>query len=141
MPLDGLHHLTDQTIRQHHHGIAVLVGDVERLLYEVHGLLNVGGSQNNGAVVAVAAAAGGLEIVALSRLNGAQARTAAHAVDDDGGQLSARKIGDALLLQGNAGGRGGGHGPHTGTRGAVHHVDGGHLRLGLDKDLAVLGHM
>lgn len=45
MPLDGFHHLTNQTVRQHHDGIAVLIGDVECLLGEVHGLLNVGGAR------------------------------------------------------------------------------------------------
>ena len=66
-------------------------------------------------------------------------RAAAHAVDDDAGQLGAGDVGDALLLEADARGGGGGHGPHTGAGGAVHHVDGGYLRLGLDEHAAGLG--
>ena len=35
VPLDGLHHLTDQAVHDHHDGVAVLIGDVEGLLDEV----------------------------------------------------------------------------------------------------------
>ncbi|MPM41810.1 hypothetical protein SDC9_88469 [bioreactor metagenome] len=140
-PLDGLHHLADHAVGQHQHGVAILVGDVKRLLHHIHGLLNVGGGQHHRAVVAVAAAAGGLKIVALAGLDSAKARSAAHAVDNDGGQLCARKISNALLLQRDTGGGGGGHGPHSGARCPIHHVDGGHLGLRLNKYLAVLRHV
>ena len=87
MPLNGFHHLADKSIHDHHDGVAVLVGNVKGLLYEVHGLLDIGGGEDQGAVVAVAAAAGGLEVIALAGLDGTQTRTTAHTVDDDGGQF------------------------------------------------------
>ena len=89
-------------------------------------------------VVAVAAAPGGLIIVALGGLNGAQPRAAAHHVDDDGRQLRAAHIGDALLLQGDSGRGGGGHDPSAAAGGAVDHVDGRHLGLGLQEAAAHL---
>ena len=141
MPFDGLHHLADHTVSQHHHWIAVAVGQVKCLLCQIHSLLDVTGSQNDGAVVAIPAATGGLVVVALAGLDGAQARAAAHAVDDDAGQLGARHVADALLLQADAGRGGRGHGPHAGAGGAVHHVDGRNLRLRLQEHAARLGQM
>ena len=139
LPLDGLHHLADQTVSQDHHGVAVLVRDIKGLLDEVHSLLHVGGSQDHGAVVAVAAATGGLVVVTLSGLDGAQAGTAAHAVDDDSRDFRACQICNALLLQADAGRGGGGHGPHAGAGSAVNHVDGRNLGFGLDEHTARLG--
>ena len=140
-PLDGLHHLANQAVHNHHDGVAVLVGNVKCLLDEVHRLLHIGGGEDQRPVIAVAAAAGGLIVIALAGLNGAQARTAAHAVDDDAGQLGAGDVCNALLFQADAGGGGRGHGPHAGAGGAVHHVDGRNLRLRLQEHAARLGQM
>ena len=141
-----LHHLTDEAVAHDQHGIAVLVGQVEGLLGQLHGLLHGGGGQHQHAVVAVSAAAGGLIVVALGRLNGAQAGAAAHHVDDDAGQLGAHDIADALLLEGNAGAGGGGHAARTRARRAVHHVDGCDLAFRLEEAAALdfrqpLGHI
>ena len=60
------------------------------------------GGEHDGPVVAVAAAARGLEVVGLGRGDVAQAGAAAHHVDDDRGQLVGRQVGDALLLEADA---------------------------------------
>lgn len=85
VPFDGLHHLADHTVSQHHHWIAVAVGQVKCLLCQIHSLLDVTGSQNDGAVVAIPAATGGLVVVGLGGLDGPQAGAAPHHVDDHGG--------------------------------------------------------
>ena len=89
-------------------------------------------------VVAVAAAPGGLIVVALGGLDGAQAGAAAHHVHDDSGKLCTAHVGDAFLLQGDSGGGGGGHNPHATAGSAVDHVDGGNLGLSLNKAAAHL---
>ena len=127
LPDDGLHHLADEAVRQKDHGVAVLVGDVKGLLGQIHRLLDVGGGQDHGAVIAVSTAPGGLEIVPLGGLDGPQARAAPHDVHHHGGQLAGGQIADALLLQADAGGGGGGHDGFSGCGAAVDHIYGSYF--------------
>ena len=141
LPLDGLHHLADQTVQNDHAGVTILESNVEGLLNEVDSLLNVAGSQADHAIVAVAAAAGSLEIVTLTGLNGTQTGAAAHAVDDDSGDLGTDHVRDTFLLQADAGRRGGSHSLQTAAACAVDHVDSSQLGLSLNEHAAVLGHV
>ena len=102
--------------------------------------LDGGGGEDDEVVVTVAAALGGLEVVALAGLDGAEAGAAAHDVHDDAGQLGAGYVGDALLLQGDAGGGGAGEDALAGAGSAVDHVDGADLALGLQEAAADFGH-
>ena len=69
---DRLHRLPQPAIAQNNHRRAVLVGQIERLEGEVEHFLGAVGRQHDGAVIAIAAAAGGLEVVALGRGDVAQ---------------------------------------------------------------------
>ncbi len=102
--LNGLHHLADHAVGDDHDGALVLVGGVEGDAHEVDALLDGGGGKDDEVVVTVAAALGGLEVVRLAGLDGAEAGAAAHHVHDDAGQLGAGYVADALLLQGDSGG-------------------------------------
>ena len=126
-----LHHLADDTIGEDGDRVAVLEGQVEAQLHEVVHLLHRRGGQRDETVVAVAAALGGLEIVGLGGLDGAETRTAAHDVDAQSGQLGACNIGKTLLHQGESRGGGGGHHSFSGSGTGIHHIDGGQLALGL----------
>ena len=137
---DRLHHLGDDAVEQEQNGDAVLLGLLIGEHHRVHDLLDGGGRVGQQVVVAVAAALGGLEIVALGGLDVAEAGTAAHDVQDHAGQLSAGDVGDALLLQGDAGAGRRGDNAHAGTGSAVHHVDGRHFALGLQEAAADFGH-
>ena len=53
-------------------------------------------------VVAVAAALGGLKIVGLRGLDGAETGTSAHHVDDEGGELGRGYVGYAFLFETDA---------------------------------------
>ena len=140
MELNGLHHLTDDTVGKQHDGGAVLVGKIERVVHKIDGLLYGGGSQDYHVIVAVTAALGGLEIIALRGLNGAQTGAAAHHVADNAGQLGACDVAYALLLKADARGGGAGHYPCARARGAVYHIDSGDLALCLQEAPADLGH-
>ena len=131
VPFQRFHHLADHPVGQQHDRIAVAVGDVKRLLHQIDRLLNRVGREDDETVIAVAAAAGGLIIIPLRGLDGAQPGTAAHHIDNDGGQLRAGHIGNPFLLEADAGAgrRGNGAGARAGR--AVDHIDGGKLRLGL----------
>ena len=83
-------------------------------------------------VVAVAAALGGLEVVGLRGLYGAQARAAAHHVHHEGGQLRCGKVAYAFLLEAHAGRRRRCHHGFAGGGAAVHHIDGRHFAFGLE---------
>ena len=137
---DGLHHLADHAVRDDHDGVAVFVGGVESDLHEVDGLLHGGGGEDDETVITVAAALGGLEVVALAGLDGAEAGAAAHDVHDDAGQLGGGYVADALLLEGHAGGGGAGEDARAGAGSAVDHVDGADLALGLQEAAADLRH-
>ncbi|MPM92068.1 hypothetical protein SDC9_139202 [bioreactor metagenome] len=83
---------------------------------------------------------GGLRVVLLSRLNGADTGAAALDRNNDGWQLALRNVGDTFRLERNSAGGGGGHGTGTGGRGAHDHIDGGNLRLALYKNAADFRH-
>ena len=91
-------------------------------------------------VVAVAAALGALEVVALGGLDVAETGAAAHDVEDHAGQLGAGAVGNALLLQADSGAGGRGDDARAGTGGAVHHIDRRDFALGLEEASSDLGH-
>ena len=79
---------------------------------------------------------GGLEIVLLRRLYGAEAGAAALHVYYHRGQLRRGEIGYALAFERYTGAGGAGHRPDAGAGGAVDHVYGGHFALALDEHAA-----
>ena len=137
--LNGFHDLTDDTVGKNHNGSAVDVCKVECILHEINGFLNGSGSENDGMVIAVSAAAGCLEIVALGGLNGTQSGAAANHVNNNTGKLCACKIGHALLLKADSGAGGACHAPCTGSCCAVDHVDCSNFALCLEEAAAHLG--
>ena len=140
MPDDGLHHLTNEAVYQHDHRIAVLVRDVKCLLHQVYCLLQVGRSNHHGPVIAVSAAPGGLIVVPLCRLDGPQARSAPHDVYNHGRKLRSHHVADSLLFQADTRRGGRCHRADAGRSGAIHHIDGRHLRLRLDEHASGLRH-
>ena len=75
--------------------ICSLLPEYESLYGEVGHLLHTGGSQDDHVVVAVTAAAGGLEVVRLGGLDAAQAGAATLHVDDKCRQICAcQRAGD-----------------------------------------------
>jgi hypothetical protein len=80
------------------------------------------------------------EVVALLGRDVAQARTAAHDVDDDARQFRARQIGNAFLHQAQPGAGRSGHHALARRGRAVHHVDGSRLALGLHERAANFGY-
>nr|OZC22159.1 hypothetical protein SPACI_15100 [Sporomusa acidovorans DSM 3132] len=75
-------------------------------------------------IIAMAAALGSLEIIALGRLDAAKPRTAAHNVDNKTGKFGAGNVGNAFLFQADS--RAGRRGHHSGARPGrpIDHVDG-----------------
>lgn len=138
---DGLHHLANGAVSQDHGNHAVLVRQVEALDGEAGHLLDGGGSQDDHVVVAVSAAPGGLEVVALAGLDAAETGAAALDVHYESGYVTAGDVAQALAHQGDSGAGGGGHHPHARGCGAVDHVDGSYLALRLEEDTADLGHL
>ena len=130
---DRLHDLPQHTVAEDHDGQAVSLRLVERIIHKVDALLHGAGAVHQHLIVAVTAALHRLEIVSLRGLDAAETGTRAHHVDDDAGKLRAADVGDALLLQADAGARGAGHRSAARTRGTVHHVDGCDLALRLDE--------
>lgn len=98
------------------------------------------GRQHDRAVVAVAAAAGHLPVVALSLRDVAETGADAHDVDDDRRKIRRDQIGDALLIQREAGACGAGQRARAGSRRAEEHVDARELGLGLHERAADLIH-
>ena len=70
-----------------------------RSAHLLHGI----GREDQGAVVAVAAALDDLEVVALLGSDVAEPGSAAHDVGDDAGQFGSGEIADAFLHQADAG--------------------------------------
>ena len=126
-----LHHLADDAVAENHRRIAVAEGQREGQVDKVGHLLHRGRRQHDDVVVAVAAAARGLEIVALTGLDSSQAGAATLHIDNDAGYLGAGHIGNALLHERYAGARRGGQHPLAGASAAIEHIDGGHLALSL----------
>ena len=104
-----LHHLPDVPIGQHHHGIAIAVGQVESQRREVGHFLHRSRRQHQRAVIAVAAAFDDLVVIALLGRDIAQSGAAAHDVSDHAGQFGARQVAHALLHQADARSAGGRH--------------------------------
>ena len=111
--IERLHHLPDETIGQDDRRIAIVVGQFEGQDGEVGHLLHRGGRQHEVAIVAVASALHHGEVVALLGSDVAQARAAAHHVDDHAGQFRAGEVRDAFLHQAEAGSGGCGHDAHA----------------------------
>ena len=120
-------------------GLRYLNASSNALMVRSHISCTERGGQDDGLVVAVAAALHRLIVIALLRADVAQARAGAHDVDDDRRQLGAGQVGDAFLHQADARSGGGGHGQLAGAGRAVDHVDGAGLALRLEILLAQLG--
>ena len=100
--LDFLHHLAYDAVGHDHGRGAVFEGKVEAEPYEVGHLLDGGRSQNDKMIVAVAASLGGLEIVTLAGLDGAETGASAHNVDDQRRKLAGGDIADSFLHEADA---------------------------------------
>ena len=136
--LHALPHLGEGGVAEEDDGVAVLLRQLEALLHQLAELLDGVGCQDQVAVVAVAAALDGLEIIALGRQDLAVGGAGAHDLHDDGGQIRRGHVAHGLLAQAEARTGGGGHGPVARGGGARHHVEGGHLSLRLDEGDALL---
>ena len=99
LDFERLHHLADIAVGHDDDRIAIAVGQLEGQHGEVEHLLHRCRRQHQVAIAAVAAALHHAEVVALLGSDVAQARSAAHHVDDDAGQLRARHVRDAFLHQ------------------------------------------
>ena len=133
---DLFHHLADDAVGEYHGRVAPAEGQLEGQVDEVGHLLHRGRCEHDGLVVAVASAHGGLQIVALAGLYGAQAWASALHVDDQGGYFAHGHVRHALLHQGHAGARRGCHDAFAAAAASVEHVDGGHFAFGLQHDHA-----
>lgn len=96
---DGFNHLADGRIGGDENGVTIFFGKVKGLSHHIEVFLYGVGREDNGAVVAVAAAAGHLPIVALALGDVAEAGADAHDVNDNRGQIGRNQIGDALLIE------------------------------------------
>ena len=103
MEFNRLHHLANDAVSEDHCRGAVDVSKIECIVHEVDRFLNGGRSEDDGMIIAVSAAAGRLEIVALGGLDGTESGAAANHVTNNAGKLSACKIGHALLLEADSG--------------------------------------
>ena len=140
LELDALDHLADGGVGRDQHGVAVLLRQLEGGGHHVAVFLHGGRRQHDRAVVAVAAAAGHLPVVALSLRDVAETGADAHDVDDDRRKIRRDQIGDALLIQREAGACGAGQRARAGSRRAEEHVDARELGLGLHERAADLIH-
>ena len=136
--LHALPHFADGGVTEEDDGVAVLLRQLEALLHQLAELLDGVGGQDQVAIVAVAAALDGLEVVTLGRQDLAVGGAGPHDLHDDSGQIRRGHVAESLLAQAEARTGGGGHGPVAGGGGARHHVEGGHLGLRLDEGDALL---
>ena len=88
----------------------------------------------------MAAAAGHLPVVALALRDVAETGADAHDVDDNGRKIRRDEIGDALLIQGEAGAGGAGQRTRAGRCRTEEHVDARKLALGLHERAAHFVH-
>ena len=100
--LDGLDHLADGGVGANQNGMTIFLRQIEGQVGQIGVLLNARRGKNNGAVVAVAAAAGQLPVVALTLEDVAQAGADTHDVRDDRRDVVTAEVRDAFLLQGEA---------------------------------------
>ena len=134
--LHFLHHRAQAAVHQYQYGAAVALGVLGGLVDDVHGLLYGVGREHQHTEAAVAGGLGGLQVILLGGLDGAEAGAAALHVHDHRRQLGGGEVGYALALEADAGAGGAGHRPHAGAGGAVDHVYGGHFALALDEHAA-----
>ena len=134
--LDFLHHLAYDAVGHDHGRGAVFEGKVEAEPYEVGHLLDGGRSQNDKMIVAVAASLGGLEIVTLAGLDGAETGASAHNVDDQRRKLAGGDIADSFLHEADARRRARRQHGLAGRCAAIDHVDGRNFALGLQDNHA-----
>ena len=125
-----------EAVGEHDRGRAPLRGHLEREHGEVEHLLRGGGGERERLVAAVAAALDGGSVVALLGVYVAEAGAGAVDVYDDGGQLRAREIADALLHEREAGAGRGRHAELACAGGAEHHVDRGGFAFGLHEGVS-----
>ena len=129
MELHRLHHLADHAVAQNHHRVPVHICNVKSLHDHIRRLLNGGRCQDYQMIIPVAAALGGLEIVALGGLDAAEPGARADDIYNNAGKLRARDITDSLLLQADARAGRGRHHAGAGARRAIDHIDGRHFTL------------
>ena len=148
LDLNGLHHLAHETVGDDHDGVHVLESVIPRLLDQIDSFLKIAGSEDHQMIVAVAAAAGRLAVVALSRQDAAQSGAAAHDVEHDCGIFVSRQVAEAFGHQRDSRARRRGHDLGAGRGRAKDHVDRSNFALALHIDAAdfrqmrghVLGH-
>ena len=119
----------DQEVAVDEHRVAPLVGKMERELGVLDGLDDVHGRQHDVAVVAVTAAPGGLEVVALATRH----------VEDHHRQPCERGLGERLLHEREPLPDGAGRGARAGAQRAPAHPDRLELALGVDAHPAHFG--
>ena len=98
-----LQHLADDRVHQDHDRVQISVGQVERQRHEIVAFLHAPGREGQQLVVAVPAALDGLEIVRLAGQDGPEPGASALDVDDHAGQFAGGNVGQALLLEADAG--------------------------------------
>ena len=81
------HQLADVAVEQHGGDGAIFVGEIKRQHGEIDRFLHGRGREDDLFVIAVTGALHHLEIIGLAGRDVAQARPAAHHVDDDGGHF------------------------------------------------------
>ena len=133
LELQRFHHLADEAVGQNDGGVAIFVGQFEGQRCEIGHLLHGGGSEDEIVVVPMASPLHHGEIVALLRGDVAEARAAAHYIDDHAWKFGACNIGDAFLHQAQTWAGGGGHDARAGRSRAVDHVDGGDFAFRLQE--------
>jgi hypothetical protein len=133
--VDRLLDVGQVVVAQERDRVAPGVGQVEGQLHQAGRLGDVGGGEDDVAVVAVAAAPGGLEVVALPPGH----------VEDDEGQLGVAELGQGLLHEREALADRAGPGPDPRRGGTPGHADRLELALGVHADPAQgweqLGHV
>ena len=106
---DRFHHLADRPVQQQAGDGEIFLRQVEGQRQQIHRFLDRGRRQHDGMVIAMPAALADLVVIALRGGDVAQARPAAHHVDQHHRYFRAGDIGQALLHQADAGAGGGGH--------------------------------
>ena len=124
-----LHHLAYDAVGEDHGRVAVLERQFEGEVHEVRHLLHRRGCEGDEAVVAVAAALDGLEIIRLAGLDGSESRAAAHAVEHNAREFGSGDVGHAFLHEGDTRAGRRRHDALAGACAAVDHVDGSQLAL------------
>ena len=133
------HHLSDDPVAEQNNRSTIALRHIERFIRKVSRFLSGRRRKDGHPIVAVPPTPGGLEVVALRRLNSTQARSAPHYVDDHARQLGRCQEGNPLLLQTDSGaGRGGHHRAPCACR-PIDHVHGRQFTLRLKKSAAYLG--